>query len=87
MAEAERKKFLSEGVDKDGNTVSWESTAYSEKEARESIEAKGGKINKIVPASGRHLCKYCGTITVGKNKMLLCEECQTTFGHNYYFEL
>lgn len=34
-----------------------------------------------------HTCRYCGKLTDGDDKDLLCPECQETFGHTFYSEL
>ena len=45
------------------------------------------KFQKIVPAKGHHICKYCNHIADGSDKDILCEKCRKTFGHTLYSEL
>lgn len=39
------------------------------------------------PSSYTHKCKYCGSVTSGKDEDLLCSNCMATFGHMRYSEL
>ena len=48
---------------------------------------KGIPITNIVNARTHHQCKYCGRITKGSYKNLLCDECKEVFGHSVYSEL
>lgn len=34
-----------------------------------------------------HTCRYCGKLTEGDDKDLLCPDCQEMFGHTFYSEL
>ena len=48
---------------------------------------RGIPITNIVNARANHLCRYCGEITKGSDKDLLCDECKEIFGHSLYSEL
>lgn len=45
------------------------------------------EIVAIVEHKNNHRCKYCGEITPGKTKDLLCDDCHELFGHTRYSEL
>ena len=45
------------------------------------------KVVKIVPTSGYHICKYCGSITRGSNEDALCKDCRELFGHSMFSQL
>lgn len=56
---------------------------------KEILDDNGNKytLEKIFSAKNKHVCKYCGTVTEGSDKNLLCDDCRDVFGHTFYSEL
>lgn len=54
---------------------------------QEHEQFKGIPIVNIANARTNHPCQYCGRITKGNYKDLLCDECKEIFGHSLYSEL
>jgi rubrerythrin len=63
--------------------------AESEDEIREALDSKYSNLKRIqiAEAKNHHFCKYCGTVTEGANKDVLCSGCHDLFGHTLYSEL
>lgn len=77
-------------TEKDGQTTEWNNwEAESENEIREALDSEYSNLERIqiAEAKNHHFCKYCGTVTEGANKDVLCSECHDLFGHNLYSEL
>ena len=77
-------------TEQDGQTTEWQNwAAESENEIREALDSEYSNLKQIqiAEAKNHHFCKYCGTVTDGTNKDLLCSECSETFGHTFYSEL
>ncbi len=65
----------------------YEYNAEDEAHCKEYAKNDNLKVQKIVPAKGHHICKYCNGVADGSNKDMLCDECRETFGHTFYSEL
>lgn len=71
-------------------TTEWyDWSAESEDEIREELDSKYSNLKRIQIAEAKthHFCKYCGTVTYGANKDVLCSGCHDLFGHTLYSEL
>lgn len=80
------QKFYAECVI-NGKELTYEMKATDEQACIDKLESDGAKIERVVPAKGHHICKYCGSIADGTYGDLLCDECKDTFGHSLYSEL
>lgn len=81
-------KFFADCTDKKtGANMIHEGRAGSEDAFKKGLTAAGFTINKITPARGHHLCKYCYGIAEGSDKNMLCDNCRNVFGHTFYSEL
>ena len=79
-------KFLVDGK-KDGQIYEYEYECTSEEELKEIFNSYNIEIVNFGKKSTHHRCGYCGEITKGKEKDLLCDDCRETFGHSLYSEL
>ena len=61
--------------------------AQMQKVVNECNELITDKVVNVYDANRYHICKYCGQISKGANKDLLCEDCREIFGHSLYNEL
>ena len=80
-------KFYADAVNPEGKVVTFEGKFESDNAFKDDLLKDGYKVKRIVLARGRHICQYCGTITNGTQKDILCNDCQMTFGHYSYNEL
>lgn len=80
-------KFYAECTDEKGNDFTYTVTKPSFEDAINDLRESGMTVTTIVQAKGHHLCRYCKSIADGGDKDKLCYECQSLFGHTYYWEL
>ena len=80
------QKFYAEGT-KGQKSLLFETKGPDMQSCIDDLTAQGITIQKIVPAKGHHICKYCKGIADGSDADALCEECQRIFGHAFFREL
>ena len=72
--EVKMKTFLAE-TSKDGRQFSNEVKAETLEDAKKVLAKDGYAIYRIVAKRGNHICQYCGSITYGSDKDILCDTC------------
>lgn len=42
---------------------------------------------EVIDLTGKHTCRYCGSVVTGTDEDILCDECYELFGHRRFSDL